>query len=141
MILLIDFDGTCVTHEFPLVGKEIGAAEVLKEITDAGHKLILFTMRSHKKEGVNDPNQPNGKLILETDVLDDAINWFKKHDIPLWGINENPDQKTWTDSPKPYGHIIIDDIVIGCPLIYPKIGKPYVDWKRIKIYLKHLGII
>lgn len=31
MIIAVDFDGTCVTHEFPYVGKEIGAAEVLKE--------------------------------------------------------------------------------------------------------------
>lgn len=31
MIIAVDFDGTCVTHEFPRVGAEIGAAEVLKE--------------------------------------------------------------------------------------------------------------
>lgn len=47
MIIAVDFDGTCVTHEY--VGKEIGAAEVLKELTDKGHKIILFTMRSHPK--------------------------------------------------------------------------------------------
>lgn len=46
MIIGIDFDGTCVTHEFPDVGKDIGATPVLKELTDKGHKLILFTMRS-----------------------------------------------------------------------------------------------
>lgn len=37
MIIAVDFDGTCVTHEFPRVGEEIGAAEVLKELTDKGH--------------------------------------------------------------------------------------------------------
>lgn len=47
MIIAVDFDGTCVTHEFPRVGVEIGAAEVLKELTDKGHQIILFTMRSH----------------------------------------------------------------------------------------------
>lgn len=50
MIIAVDFDGTCVTHEFPRVGAEIGAAEVLKELTDKGHKIILFTMRSHPNE-------------------------------------------------------------------------------------------
>lgn len=50
MIIAVDFDGTCVTHEFPYVGKEIGAAEVLKELTDKGHKIILFTMRSHQDD-------------------------------------------------------------------------------------------
>lgn len=36
MIIAVDFDGTCVTHEFPRVGAEIGAAEVLKELPDTG---------------------------------------------------------------------------------------------------------
>lgn len=43
MIIAVDFDGTCVTHEFPRVGKEIGAAEVLKELTDKGHKIIRIS--------------------------------------------------------------------------------------------------
>lgn len=31
MILGLDFDGTCVTHEFPKIGKDIGAIPVLKK--------------------------------------------------------------------------------------------------------------
>lgn len=46
MDIIIDFDGTCVTHEFPEVGKDIGAVSVLKELIKSGHNLILFTMRS-----------------------------------------------------------------------------------------------
>ena len=46
LIINVDFDGTCVTHDFPQIGKEIGAAEVLKKLTYNGHNLILFTMRS-----------------------------------------------------------------------------------------------
>ena len=45
MTFNIDFDGTCVTHAYPLVGKDIGAQAVLKRLVDAGHQLILFTMR------------------------------------------------------------------------------------------------
>ena len=30
MIIGIDFDGTCVSHEFPLVGNDIGSVSVLK---------------------------------------------------------------------------------------------------------------
>ena len=45
-IIGIDFDGTCVTHEFPRIGKDIGAVPVLKELIANGHDLILFTMRS-----------------------------------------------------------------------------------------------
>lgn len=50
MIIAVDFDGTCVTHEFP----RVGAAEVLKELTDKGHKIILFTMRSHQLDGAEE---------------------------------------------------------------------------------------
>ena len=57
MIIAVDFDGTCVTHEFPRVGKEIGAAEVLKELTDKGHKIILFTMRSHQLDGAEETEE------------------------------------------------------------------------------------
>jgi hypothetical protein len=32
MIIAVDFDGTCVTHDFPHVGKDIGAVPVLKEL-------------------------------------------------------------------------------------------------------------
>ena len=114
MIIAVDFDGTCVTHEFPYVGKEIGAAEVLKELTDKGHKIILFTMRSHPEE-INQ-NRTIGGDIISNDTLQDAIDWFKKHDIPLFGVNENPTQKDWSSSPKPYAHIYIDDAALGVPL-------------------------
>ena len=53
----------------------------------------------------------------EVNTYTDAVNWFKKNDIPLYGINENPDQSSWTTSPKPYCHIYIDDAALGCPLI------------------------
>ena len=49
MIISIDFDGTCVTHEFPLIGKDIGAVPILKKLVQRGHQLILFTMRSDKE--------------------------------------------------------------------------------------------
>src|SRR6478736_1413756 len=110
--ILVDFDGTCTTHDFPRVGKEIGAVRVLKRLTDNGHNLILFTMRSDNTKST-DPviGAVNGQFLT------DAVNWFKKHDIPLWGIQTNPLQKTWTDSPKAYGEYMIDDTAIGFPLI------------------------
>ena len=45
MYIAVDFDGTCVTHEYPKVGKDIGAAPVLKKLIKEGHQLILHTMR------------------------------------------------------------------------------------------------
>jgi hypothetical protein len=58
MDICIDFDGTCVTHEFPEVGKDIGAVPVLRKLVEQGHNLILFTMRSDFK-GKASPEFPN----------------------------------------------------------------------------------
>jgi len=122
MIFAIDFDGTCVTHDYPKVGKDIGAAPVLRRIVDAGGKLILWTMRSD--------NRPDG-----TSPLSDAVNWFRENKIPLFGIQRNPDQDKWTSSPKAYAKIYIDDAALGCPLIYPEGEKPYVDWQTVESLL------
>ena len=56
MDICIDFDGTCVTHEFPIIGRDIGAVPILKSLVDSGHRLILFTMRS-KKEFLSAPGE------------------------------------------------------------------------------------
>ena len=139
-IIGIDFDGTCVTHEFPEVGKDIGAVSVLKRIVEKGHKLILFTMRSDRKDvkTTSDQIHPRGG-----DYLTRAIRWFKENDIKLYGVNENPDQRSWTDSPKPYCTIYIDDSGLGCPLKFdPKFSKrPYVNWARVEQMLEEMEVI
>lgn len=139
--ILVDFDGTAVSHEFPRVGKDIGAVPVLKRLVANGHKLILFTMRSDKK----DRNYSEDPLILNTNgmFLTDAVNWFKENEIPLYGIQTNPDQKSWTDSPKAYGEYLLDDTAIGCPLIIDKSisSRPFVDWVKIEVMLENLNLI
>lgn len=124
MIIAIDFDGTCVTHEYPNVGKDINAIPVLKNIVNKGHKIILYTMR-HGKE------------------LQDAVEWFANNSIPLYGINENPTQKNWTKSPKIYAHLYIDDAALGCPLIFNEeySDRPYVDWEAVQKLLEEKIIL
>lgn len=63
MIIAVDFDGTCVTHEFPKVGKDIGAVPVLKKLIEKGHKIILYTMRSHPDEN-NQGKTLSGEVVL-----------------------------------------------------------------------------
>ncbi|HCO66650.1 MAG TPA: hypothetical protein DIT04_02685 [Dysgonomonas sp.] len=138
MDICIDFDGTCVTHEFPAIGKDIGAVPVLRELTEAGHKLILFTMRSDRKV----KKKKDGETItVEENFLTDAVNWFKENGIELYGIQKNPRQRFWTNSPKAYGHLYIDDANLGCPLIIPEEGRPYVDWNAVRESLKEKGIL
>lgn len=128
MDILVDFDGTCTTHDFPRVGQEIGAPEVLRDLVLAGHRLILFTMRSDTNKG---------------SYLKDAVQWFEKNDIPLYGIQENPTQKAWTSSPKAYGQLIIDDICLGIPLMVdPELShRPFVDWDKCRSLMEEMGIL
>lgn len=124
MYIAVDFDGTCVTHDYPRIGKDIHAIPVLKKLVSNGHKLILNTMRSGKE-------------------LDEAVNWFKVNNIELFGINENPTQKSWTQSPKVYANMYIDDAAFGCPLLtVPELSdRPFVNWLIIELKLTQMELI
>lgn len=138
MDICIDFDGTCVTHEFPRIGEDIGAVPVLKELVAAGHKLILFTMRSDRKT----KKKVEGEIVVvEENFLTDAVNWFAENGIALYGVQKNPKQRFWTSSPKAYGHLYIDDANLGCPLIVPDEGRPYVNWEEIRSLLVERAIL
>lgn len=140
MDICIDFDGTCVAHEYPNIGKDIGAIPVLKELVEKGHRLILFTMRSDRKKKKKIDGQ---EVMVEENVLTEAVQWFADNDIPLYGVQKNPTQRFWTSSPKAYGHLYIDDAALGCPLILddPNSDRPYVDWLRIREMLVASGIL
>ena len=141
MIIAIDFDGTCVTHDFPRVGKDIGAVPVLKKLTDKGHKLILFTMRSNRND--NNPIDDKNIQNVTGQFLDNAVNWFKQNDIPLYGIQTNPTQTEWTTSPKAYAELYIDDAALGCPIKYDlELSRnAFVDWEIVENLLKLKGLI
>jgi hypothetical protein len=121
MEICIDFDGTCVTHDFPEIGRGIGAEDVLRRLVEHGHKLILFTMRSG--EG-----------------LEQAVDWFASQKIPLYGVNINPTQQQWTSSPKAYGQLYIDDAALGVPLREIGHKRPYVDWAAVEQLLDRRGL-
>ena len=64
------------------------------------------------------------------------------HDIPLYGIQTNPTQHTWTSSPKAYGQMIIDDTALGCPLEYPEDGgRPFVKWSAVREILVSMKVL
>lgn len=112
LTIAVDFDGTLCDHRYPDIGGDApGAIRWLREFKAAGHRLLLWTMRSGKE-------------------LDDAVAWCKERGVTFDGINANPGQESWTQSPKVYAHAYIDDAAIGCPLReYPRCGsRPVVDW-------------
>lgn len=124
MIIAVDFDGTCVEHEYPEVGMDVeGAVDVLKALRANGHRIILFTMRSGSK-------------------LDAALRWFKERKIELWGINENPEQKEWTSSPKVFADLYIDDSAVGCPIMFVDgARRPMVNWAKVRTQLENDGLL
>jgi hydroxymethylpyrimidine pyrophosphatase-like HAD family hydrolase len=118
-IIAVDFDGTCVDHRFPEVGPDLpDAVFVLKDLVAHDHKLILWTMRGG-------------------DPLRDAAYWFENKGIPLFGVNANPTQGSWTSSPKAYAQFYIDDAAVGAPLMQLAwMKRPGVDWKAVHRILK-----
>lgn len=122
-VIAIDFDGTVVTHEYPHVGDDAGAVPVLMELAKNKNRLILLTMRS-------------GRL------LERAKQWFEERGVPIWAVNENPEQKEWTESPKVYANLYIDDSNLGCPLkIIDGCPRPVADWTRIREQLVREGFL
>lgn len=124
LTIAIDFDGTCVEHDYPAVGMDVaGAAETLRQLQAKGHRLILYTMRS-------------GELLRA------AEEWFRNHNIELWAINENPEQRAWSASPKVYADYYIDDSALGTPIIYiDGAPRPVVDWTRLRELLEYNRIL
>jgi len=125
MVIAIDFDGTIVTHMYPSIGEPVkGAISVIKNLIANDHKIVLYTMRSGM-------------------YLNDAVAYLKNEGIELFGINHNPEQDSWTTSPKAYAQLYIDDAALGCPLITPNspFSRPYVDWLAVNKELTAKGIL
>jgi hypothetical protein len=122
--IAVDFDGTCVEHNYPAIGMEVeGAVEVLRALNKRGHRIILNTMRSGEK-------------------LDAAVKWFSDRKITLWGVNRNPEQEEWTTSPKVYADWYIDDSALGCPIMFiDGVRRPVVKWSKVRTLLENNGVL
>lgn len=123
-VIAVDFDGTCVEHNYPAIGMDVeGAVEVLRTLNKHGHRIILNTMRSGQR-------------------LEAAVRWFRDRKIELWAVNRNPEQDQWTSSPKVYADIYIDDSALGCPLIFLEgVRRPVVNWSKVRQLLESDGMI
>lgn len=109
----LDFDGCCVHHNFPYIGKENEhCVETLKKWIDKYNVgIILNTSR---------PSY----------LVPPVLKWFEERDIKIWAVGKNPTQDEWTNSPKSYGYYI-DDMCVGIPLLYDSAGRARVDWKKL----------
>lgn len=123
-IIAVDFDGTIVAHAYPNIGREVpNAIRVLKKLQEQGTQLILWTMRSGDK-------------------LDEAVRYCEEKGITFWGINQNPVQSEWTDSPKAYAPIYIDDAALGCPMLWDEgTQRNMVNWRDVEAILIRRGVL
>lgn len=117
MIIGLDIDGTVCTHDYPRLGKDIGAFPWLRKAQEAGAKFVVFTMRDGPE-------------------LKRAIELLSEHGIEIYGANVNPTQWRWTMSPKAYCHLYVDDGGLGMPLTKRPLAEDcgpeprfYVDWE------------
>ena len=95
--IAVDFDGTIVEHEYPLIGKEkLFAFTTLKELDKMGARLILWTFRCGKE-------------------LDEAVEFCRKNGVEFYSVNKNYPEEIFdeTVSRKIDADIYIDDKNIG----------------------------
>jgi hypothetical protein len=95
--IAVDFDGTIVDHEYPLIGKEkLFAFQTLKELEKLGARLILWTFRAGKE-------------------LDEAVEFCRKNGIEFYAVNNNYPEEVYDGktSRKIDADIYIDDRNIG----------------------------
>lgn len=135
LYIAVDFDGTCVFEEWPEVGEDNPyAVEVLKECVKNGHKIILLTIREHETKGIE------GR-----DLLKEAEDWFKKNEIPLYAVNENPEwEEKVGKSRKVYADVIIDDKCCNMHTIEDENSKgelcEYCSWRYIDKWMVKRGV-
>lgn len=106
MIIAIDFDGTIVEHAYPRIGEPLpDAFEVLKELKEAGYKLILWTCR-----------EDDGHKI-DRQFLTEAVNFCREKGLEFDAVNETLKDCDFRSEKglkrKPYCHYYIDDAIIG----------------------------
>lgn len=145
MIIYLDFDGTCVEHDYPRIGRcNFGCIEVIKKLQDANHEIILNTYRAdlgeealkHAQKWLNEHYWMFSKdKTIELKPITQSTT--KKIQPAPWKIWNQNKLNTSNDS------IYIDDIAIGIPL-KPTVmiqNSLMVDWEQVEQDLINAKII
>lgn len=131
MNIYLDFDGTVVEHEYPLIGKlNPYSLEVVKKLQDAGHNIILNTMR----------------VEFADDSMKEALDFINLNEnITGIIISRQTERKLYPLSwnlDKIENEIYIDDIAANIPLIKASMVDGFmVDWLEVERQLIDKGIL
>lgn len=114
-ILAIDFDGTVTQdNDFPNLGPlKKNCKEALQRLHKWGCIIILWTCRSGE-------------------YLQPAVDYCRKHRIPIDYVNENYPGITFQPYPKIFANYYIDDLNVGGPLSWLEVERivmqhPYIQ--------------
>jgi hydroxymethylpyrimidine pyrophosphatase-like HAD family hydrolase len=131
MNIYLDFDGTVVEHDYPQIGSlNPNSLEVIKKLQDAGHNIILNTMRVEFDDG--SMQEAIDFINLNKSIAGIKIQHQTEQKIypPRWNLD------------KIENDIFIDDIAPNIPLIkVPIVGGFMVDWVEIEKQLRQKGIL
>lgn len=98
MTIAVDFDGTIVEHKYPEIGKEIPfAIDTLKRFVEAGHKVVLWSVREGKH-------------------LDEAVEYCHDRGLDFYAVNSEYPNASWSESGvsrKLKADVYIDDRNVG----------------------------
>ncbi len=113
----LDFDNTVVMdslYDKTIVGNPVPFALYwIEKWQEAGAEIYLWTMR--------------GREGSDGDRLTPAVKYLWENGIKLDGVNRG--DQPWTDSPKLFAQVYVDNAAAGVPLIHPAKGlPPYLDW-------------
>jgi hypothetical protein len=133
LLIYLDFDGTIVEHAYPTLGSDNpGATDVIRALQDAGHEIVLNSMRADLDDG----------------TLEDALYYLNAEENGLLEIIHYEAKKiTPEDYPvtKPVfsKFLFLDDTSKGTPL-RPNLSLTQglmVDWRIVRRDLILWGII
>ena len=112
MIIFLDFDGTVVEHQYPLIGElNPNCFEVLDKLIIAKHKIILNTMRVEFQDGTLEEAISYIRMELFKINPKNTISFELEHTLskihpPEWNWNLHLAEQC----------IYIDDICKGTPM-------------------------
>ena len=128
MLILLDFDGTVVEHQYPAIGAyNEGCYEVVSALQNAGHEIILNTYR----------------IELSTEAFDEAMQFLnnsgKIKKIEKYTAKKLHPESWDLEKALQDGVLYLDDICQGIPLKGAlHSNTQMVDWQKV---LKEIELV
>ena len=98
-VYVVDWDGTCVTEEWPGMGDWLpGAVDALRELASRG-KTVIYSLRCHLYEMDDLTPRPQASVWFEVDRVREKLDAAGLDDIEVYP----------PDRGKPPGKFYIDD--------------------------------